>query len=173
MKLRLVKLGPEHREQLFDMMDEWTAAEQDFCPYIIRRADYHDFENYVRGLEEHSADGWDIPNSVYFCLDEERDCFVGAVDIRHRLNDWLRISGGHIGTGIRPSERRRGLGTAMVGLALEKCRELGITQVLMTCEKDNIGSARSIVKNGGRLTEEFVNQDGRTEQRYQIDLTER
>ena len=51
----------------------------------------------------------------------------------------------------------------MIGLALAECRKLGITRVLMTCDKDNIGSAKSIVKNGGILENEIVNEDGVTE----------
>ena len=64
-------------------------------------------------------------------------------------------SGGHIGDGIRPSERRKGYATAMIGLALEECRKLGINKVLMTCDKTNIGSAKSIMNNGGVLESEL------------------
>ena len=92
------------------------------------------------------------------------------MNIRHHLNESLLFCGGHIGDGIRPSERRKGFATGMIRLALEKCRELGIRQVLMTCDKDNIGSAKSIMKNGGILENEIVNEDGVTEQRYWIDL---
>ena len=57
----------------------------------------------------------------------------------------------------------------MIGLALEGWRKLGITRVLLVCDKDNIGSAKSIVKNGGILENE-VTRDGTVEQRYWIDL---
>lgn len=110
-----------------------------------------------------------VPDSTFFCLDEERDIMVGAVNIRHYLNDYLLAHGGHIGDGIRPSERRKGYATKMIGLALEECRKLGITRVLLVCDKDNIGSAKSIVKNGGILENE-VEQDGMVEQRYWIEL---
>lgn len=65
--------------------------------------------------------------------------------------------------------RRKGYATKMIGLALEECRKLGITRVLLVCDKDNIGSAKSIVNNGGILENE-VTQDGTVEQRYWIDL---
>ena len=55
----------------------------------------------------------------------------------------------------------------MIGLALEKCKELGINKVLMTCDKTNIGSAKSIINNGGVLESEFE-EDGVVEQRYWI-----
>ena len=109
-----------------------------------------------------------MPDSTYFALDKDRDTIVGAVNIRHRLNERLLLNGGHIGDGIRPSERRKGYATKMIALALEKCRELNIRKVLMVCDKDNIASAKSIIKNGGVLENEIV-VDGVTEQRYWID----
>ncbi len=107
---------------------------------------------------------------MFFLLDEDRDRLLGAVNIRHYLNEALLKEGGHIGDGIRPSERRKGYATRMIALALDECRKLGIERVLMTCEKSNIGSAKSIIRNGGVLENEFVNSDGEVEQRYWIDL---
>ena len=103
------------------------------------------------------------------CLDKDRNIFVGAVNIRHYLNEGLLQTGGHIGDGIRPSERRKGYGTAMVALALEECRKLGIDRVLMCCDKDNIGSAKTIIRNGGVLENEVI-EDDHLEQRYWIQL---
>lgn len=168
--LRLVKLTPEYRQQLFDMMEEWLAVEQDFSPYMIRRNDYRDFAYYLENLEIRQEQDGRVPDSTFFCLDTDRNIFVGAVNIRHYLNDSLLYSGGHIGDGIRPSERRKGYATDMIGLALEECRKLGINRVLMTCDKDNVGSAKSIINNGGILENEVLNEDGEWEQRYWIEL---
>lgn len=170
MNVTLVKLAPEYRQQLFDMMEEWLAAEQDFSPYAIRELDYRDFGRYLENLEMREKKNDWVPNSTWFCLDLDQNIFVGAVNIRHRLNESLLFSGGHIGDGIRPSQRRKGYATAMIRLALEKCRELGIMRVLMTCDADNVGSAKSIIRNGGILENEIVNEDGQAEQRYWIDL---
>ncbi len=43
-------------------------------------------------------------------------------------------------------------------------------EVLMVCDKDNIGSVKSIIKNGGILENE-LNENGKIEQRYWIDLS--
>ena len=169
MKLRLVKLGPEYRRHLNEMMAEWYAAGEKIIPYAIRRLDYRDFDAYLAGLEVKDASEGLVPDSTYFCLDEERDIFVGAVNIRHRLNEQLLLDGGHIGDGVRPSERRKGIATKMIGLALEECKKLGIYHVLMVCDKDNIGSAKSIQRNGGVLENE-IEVDGEVNQRYWIDL---
>ena len=70
---------------------------------------------------------------------------------------------------MRPAERRKGIATQMVKLAKEECKSLGIDKVLMVCRKDNIGSAKSIIHNGGVLENEVV-ADGIIEQRYWIDI---
>ena len=92
---------------------------------------------------------------------------MGAVNIRHTLNEGLLKDGGHIGDGIRPSERGKGLGTRMIALALEECDRLGIRDVLMCCDKDNAASARTIVKNSGVLENE-IEINGVPVQRYWI-----
>lgn len=171
MNIKLVKLTYEYKQQLTDMMDEWLAVEQDFSPYSIRKCDYHDFNNYLENLELKEARDGLVPDSTFFCLDLDRNIFVGAVNIRHYLNERLSKSGGHIGDGIRPSERRKGYATAMIGLALDECRKLGINKVLMTCNKTNVGSAKSIMNNGGVFESEFE-EDGEVEQRYWITLKE-
>lgn len=170
MNIKLVKLSYEYKQQLFDMMEEWLLVEQDFSPYMIRRNDYHDFDYYLANLEIKKEQDGRVPDSTFFCLDMDRNIFVGAINIRHYLNEELLYTGGHIGDGIRPGERRKGYATAMIGLGLEECRKLGITKVLMTCDKDNIGSARSIMNNGGILENEVM-EDGVLEQRYWITLS--
>ena len=109
-----------------------------------------------------------VPDSTFFCLDTERNIFVGAVNIRHYLNEKLLHDGGHIGDGIRPSERGKGYGTQMIALALQECDRLGIRRVLMCCDRDNVASARTIQKNGGILKKK-IDDDGVPVQRYWIE----
>ena len=78
---------------------------------------------------------------------------VGRVSIRHRLNQKLRLEGGHIGYAVHPDSRRRGYGTEMLRQALALCEGLGIDRVLVTCNDDNVGSARVIERNSGVLRE--------------------
>ena len=174
MNLVLVKAGEEYKKQITDMMDEWTSTGEKIIPYAIRKNDYRDFENYVKNLELAEPKDGLVPDSTFFCLDTERDIMVGAVNIRHYLNAQLLRAGGHIGDGVRPSERRKGVATKMIALALEECKKLHIDKVLMVCDKDNIGSAKSIINNGGVLENEFLDEeDGTVVLRYWIDLKER
>lgn len=169
--IKLVKLCEEYRAQLDDMMDEWTAAGEHIIPYAIRKNDYHEFEKYLDEIELTEPKDGLVPDSTFFALDTERNIFVGAVNIRHELNDSLLRDGGHIGDGVRPSERRKGYATAMIALALEECRKLGMERVLMCCDKDNIGSAKTIINNGGVLENEIIGDDGAVVQRYWIALS--
>ncbi len=174
MNIELVRLTSEYREQLFEMLTEWKndiiVNHTNMSPWKIWANDFHDFDFYLKNLDakDEAESNW-VPDTTLFCLDKDRNIFVGAVNIRHCLNAELLKSGGHIGDGIRPSERRKGYATAMVALALDECKKLGINKVLMCCDKDNIGSAKSIINNGGVLENE-VEEDGHIEQRYWIQL---
>lgn len=161
----MVKASNQYCNQISDMLDEWNATGEKIIPYAIRRIDYQDFAYYCDNLEVKDASGGLVPDSTFFCLDEERNIIVGAVNIRHYLNASLLLNGGHIGDGVRPSERRKGIATKMIALALDECRKLGIEKVLMVCDKDNIGSAKSIQNNGG-IMENEIEVDGVIEQRY-------
>lgn len=57
----------------------------------------------------------------------------------------------------------------MIALALDECKKIGIEKVLMVCNKSNIASAKSIIKNGGVLENE-VEFNGKTLQRYWISI---
>lgn len=171
--LTLVKLTEETYPLLVEMMEEWTAAEEHIVPYSIRKNDYRDKAYYMANLDVLTPRDGLVPDSTYFCLDfnpdTEQNRFVGAVNIRHYLNENLLLGGGHIGDGVRPSERGKGIGTRMIALALEECRRLGIDRVLMTCDKDNVASAKTIRNNGGVLENEVL-IDGEIVQRYWISL---
>ena len=174
MELKLVKGSYEYKEQIIDMLKEWidyneNHPEANTSPNAIFRNNYEDFAYYLEHLEYKEPQEGLVSDSTFFCFDEKRNLMVGAVNIRHDLNDYLLKYGGHIGDGIRPSERRKGYATEMIRLALEECRKLGLTRVLVTCDKNNIGSAKSIIRNGGILENEVL-EKGVIKQRYWIAL---
>jgi predicted acetyltransferase len=134
--------------------------------------EYQDYEAWVRWLADSEAgrvpEGR-IGSTTYFTRRVSDGRIVGIVDIRHSLSPFLLERGGHIGYSVRPSERRKGVATAQLALALEKCRQMGIQRVLVTCDKENLGSARTIQKNGGVLENE-VGEGKEVVQRYWIDI---
>ncbi|MFE3068722.1 GNAT family N-acetyltransferase [Streptomyces sp. NPDC059247] len=99
----------------------------------------------------------------------EDDTYLGAAELRHSLNDFLLEAGGHIGYSVRPSARRRGVATRALAALLPRARALGLDRVLLTCDEDNPGSARTIERNGGVLEDVRSGAYG-TRRRYWIDL---
>ncbi len=89
---------------------------------------------------------------------------VGFLAVRHSLTAWLLEEGGHIGYSVRPARRGQGHASRALALGVLRCSELGIDRVLVTCDDDNVASARTIERNGG------VHEDTRNgKRRYWID----
>lgn len=93
-----------------------------------------------------------VPSTTYWWT--EGDTYLGRVNLRHRLNEHLSETGGHIGYDIRPSARRKGHGTAMLAAVLPRAAALGIDKALITCDAQNTASRKVIEANGGVLEDE-------------------
>ena len=171
MKMQLIEPSKIDKNEFNDFINEFKIANERLVPYSINQKDMV-FQTYIEMLTDEALgkgipENW-VPASTYFLVDEKQKIH-GAVNIRHRLTDNLRIEGGHIGYGIRPSVRKQGYGTKILELALDRIQTLNVNKVLVTCDKDNAGSARIIQKNGGELDSE-VKKDNKIVQRYWIKL---
>ena len=110
---------------------------------------------YLARLERHRR-GLDLPDRwvpATFLVAEAEGQVVGRVSIRHELNEFLMAVGGHVGYGVRPAFRRRGYATQMLRQSLVIAGSIGIQDVLLTCDDDNVASASTIQKCGGVLEE--------------------
>ena len=110
-----------------------------------------------------------VPSSTYLGVREKDNYIVGMIDIRHYLNEYLTQVGGNIGYGVRKTERNKGYAKQMLKLALEKCKELKIKKVLITCDEDNIASEKVILSANAKL-EDIRNVNGENKKRFWIDL---
>jgi predicted acetyltransferase len=97
------------------------------------------------------------------------DTYLGAITLRHALNEFLLRAAGNVGYGVRPSARRRGLASWALAAVLPEARALGLDRVLVTCDVSNVASARTIEKCGGVLEDVRDTELGRT-RRYWITL---
>lgn len=95
------------------------------------------------------------------------DKIVGIINARHELNDYLLNFGGHIGYSVRKSERRKGYAKSMLSYTVEFLFSLGLEKILITCDKNNIASKRTIESCGGILENEVI-EETRTTLRYWI-----
>lgn len=108
-----------------------------------------------------------VPASTYLSVRKIDGKLIGMIDIRHTLNAALMQRGGHIGYSIRPCERRKGYAKEQLAIALEKCADIGLERVLVTCDKNNLASARTILACHGVLENEICTEEHIT-QRYWI-----
>lgn len=161
-----------------DEEDEFKRAHRATTPEVPSFLHYYkdgmSFSRYLEVLEEQergvNLPPNHVPSTFLFAFEGHR--IVGRVSIRHTLNDFLLRVGGHIGYVVVPEFRRQGYATAMLQLALRiACDKLGIDRVLVTCDDDNVGSIRTIEKNGGVLENVITGPDlHKPKRRYWIDL---
>lgn len=173
--LRFVQPDDCYRQEYTDMMDEWHAGGGGISPWPLLEAYRSDteFEAMLRLVNaEASAPGY-APSKTWWVRDTESGKLIGAVNIRAYLTKAGFEAWGHIGYGVRPSERRKGYATQMLQMALERCRGMHMDRVLLGCLEDNVASVKTIEKCGGKL-ENIVCMatDGKQTRvrRYWIDL---
>jgi len=167
MALYLAIPARKHKRAWKQAKRDFEQAGEQFCHSKTYRQFLHSCK---RNTSEKTVPRGLVPDTLYFLMDEGRGKILGRISIRHRLNENLLHHGGHIGYAIAPSERRKGYATEQLRLGLEKCKEMGIGPVLVTCNKENAASSKVIQKNGGVLEDERVSGEGKVFQRYWITL---
>jgi predicted acetyltransferase len=160
-----------------DEEDEFIRAHRATTPEVPYFLHYYEegmsLSRYLEVLEEReqgvNLPPNHVPSTFLFAFHRER--IVGRVAIRHVLNDFLRRVGGHIGYVVVPEFRRQGHATAILRLAVQRAHDkLSLDHVLVTCNDDNIGSIKTIEKNGGVLESVISGSDlDKPKRRYWID----
>lgn len=168
----LIKPCKQLESSYRSFLGELRSRREKLIPFTLEFPN-ENFEALIAKLEE-SSEGRGLPegfvaHSTYWLVADGE--IVGISNLRHGLTPFLRKEGGHIGYGVRPSARRRGHGTELLRSTLLKAKELGLRKVLVTCGKENLGSVKVILVNGGVLeSEEFMQPRNEVVQRYWIDL---
>jgi len=152
-----------------DYIEEWEKTGEKIVPSTTNRKQLS-FEGLMKkwAMEETGEVyklGF-VPSTLYYFI-ENNQKIIGAIHFRHELNEMLLHHGGHIGYGIRPSERRKGYATIMLKQLLLKIKEKGYRKVLLTCNDDNPGSIGTILNCNGVL-EDKVEFEGTIIRRYWI-----
>lgn len=177
MKLYLVKPDLYFFDQYNDMMREWIESGTQIAPWFLDRPfeNLEDFAEWIQMLdncENADLDKKYSSTSSYFVTDES-DRLIGATSLRHYLTVEGYNTWGHIGYGVRPSERRKGCGVQMLKLMLEEAGRKKIRKALVACHTSNTGSVKVIEHCNGRL-ENIVadpNEKGETINRYWFDIS--
>ena len=171
MSLNLVRYDEVSEEKYIDYISEWEARNEKVIPSAARR-EGRSFSEMMNKWKEDETDiavskGF-VPATLYFLVDKNGR-ILGGIHFRHYLNERLRQDGGHIGYGIRKSERRKGYGHEMLKLLLEKIKKLDIDKVMITCNDDNIGFVKTIESCNGIMQDKVVFENELT-RRYWIIL---
>ena len=167
-EISLIEPTEKLKAEFLAMANEFLAAGDerynselaDFSGYLERLSKQTRAENLLPDR---------VPGNEFWLVSNNR--VLGRSKLRHRLIPALECEGGHIGYDIRPSERRKGYGTLILKLTLEKAKDLGLSCVLLTCDADNVGSAKVIENNGGILSGRAVSErSGKPILQYWIEL---
>lgn len=164
MMIKLIKPSKLYYEQYKEMMDEWHKDGGKIAPWPLS-LDYEDEEKFDkllkhlddvengRGPKEFSS------SSTFWVYDDESKKIVGATNIRHKIIGESGKLWGHIGYGIRPSERRKGYATKTLKLAMDKAKELGIKTIYVGAYTDNIGSIKTIESCGFDYEDTLIDKE--------------
>lgn len=171
-RIKLVLPTLEHKDQIMNYKREFIENEESMDGSSGLR-NYKTFEEWhnaiIDNLKEETVREGLVPSTTFIAISTDDGRLIGMIDIRHHLNDYLLNFGGHIGYSVRKAERHKGYATGMLSLALKECKKLKIKKVLVTCDKDNVASAKTVLNNGGVLENEVLEGNKITE-RYWIKL---
>ena len=176
MKLYLAKPDLTYFERYNDMMEEWNNSNTQVAPWFLDKPfdRIEDFAVFIKMLDDYehatNLDRRFCSTTSYFVIDEN-DRLIGATSLRHYLTVEGYNTWGHIGYGVRPSERRKGYATRMLKMMLEEAKQRKICKVLIGCHTSNIYSSRVIEKCNGQLENVVAdpNDINETINRYWID----
>ena len=171
-RLKLILPTQEHKNIIMDYKKEFleNGDSMDGTAGLENAETFEEwYSAFCDNLKEETVREGLVPATTYMAISNDDNRLIGMIDIRHRLNDYLLNFGGHIGYSIRKSERQQGYATEMLSLALIECLKVNIKKVLITCDKDNVASVKTIIRNGGILENEMP-KGNRITQRYWITL---
>ena len=176
MNLRLVKPDLYFFEQYNDMMHEWCTSGTRIAPWFLDEPldSIEEFARLIQRLDdcEHGILDKKFSSTTSYFVVNEAGTLIGAASLRHYLTTEGFNTWGHIGYGVRPSERRKGCATEILRMMLEEAKKKHFWRVLLGAHADNIGSCRVIEKCGGMLENTVPDPDSPEKQinRYWIEV---
>ncbi|MBQ9448439.1 MAG: GNAT family N-acetyltransferase [Acholeplasmatales bacterium] len=149
----------EYKEAYLESLKEIEKGNISNHDLIFMNPDEYDVVKYYKTCKDQSKlPSYYVPAYGYFAVDGDK--FIGVIEIRVRLTSNLLRYGGHIGYGINPKYWNMGYGKQLLKLALNEHKDLiEEDKILITCDDDNIPSAKIIEACGGILENKVENED--------------
>ena len=121
-----------------------------------------DYDGWLKKLNEdynREPNEERVPARTFFLVRKNDNRIVGMINIRLTLNERLKKFGGHIGFGIRPTERGKGYNKINLYLGLKVCDQCGIKTVFMDADIDNPASWKTMEALGGERVREYYDDE--------------
>ena len=176
-KLKLIKPTLEYREQVLETVQEFSDNDSDLYGVSWLKRYLEDYEWRLDSLKKRenkeTVDEGHVPWKQFLLVRESDDRLIWFISIRLELNDALLEHWWHVWYSIRPSERKKNFATAQLFSVLPIYEDIWVDEILLTCNKANIWSAKTIQKCWWILENEIIDpSDGELIQRYWIDVQE-
>lgn len=155
----------EYRQEYIDSGEAWINGSGGFIKYDR----YDEWLESTAQVKNAETSHYHVPATVYFSVRKSDNRIIGTIQLRHSLTPELEESAGHIGYGIRPTERKKGYGRQQLMLVLDVARQMQIPRVMISCDKDNSASSSTAISCGGKLTRENMHE-GKMQQIFWIEL---
>lgn len=152
--LKLVKPTKEMDQQIWEYRQEYLDHGEEHINGSCGLSHFNNFDEWlflVQSIEKDKLSRENVHASTFFTVREEDNKIIGSIQLRHALTEALEKHGGHIGYGVRPTERMKGYATEQLKYILEIAKQMGLPRVMISCDKDNAGSAKVIQNNHGVL----------------------
>ena len=134
----------------------------------LTTTDYRDWVEKAHKMSNEPQGPW---GRSYLLLCFFNDRLIGLINVRYEMDEAYRDIYGNIGYGVRPSARRVGFATEMLKHGLNVCKDHGMDSAILGCIKENVASAKTMMKCGGELIrEETGYKEGYVNQYYLFKL---
>ncbi len=154
--LRFEKIASKYYSKYMEMLTEWKNYDTSLSPDVLELpcANEYEYKTIVLVAEDaengiHNYKDW-YEKCYYYLVLNDQDRLLGAVAIRTNLTQYGKDFLGNISYGIRPSERRKGYGKAVANMVINKCKEMGMNEIIV-CHDVEDGASRRILESAGAI----------------------
>ncbi|MBQ6494682.1 MAG: GNAT family N-acetyltransferase [Bacilli bacterium] len=163
-KFYLERPSIDRKEEIIDYINEFVKYKSNIngTGQLDKFLNGYTFEETLeRDLnmenKEYALQNGRCPGKTFLLIRESDNKIVGTINLRWDLNERLLRFGGHIGYGIRPTERRKGYNKINLYLGLIEAKKIGLDNVMLDCDVNNIGSDKTLKALGGKLERKEIN----------------